>query len=78
MTTIELKKLLIDRIKKTEDASHLEAIKTMLDTKIVHGTIVLSEEQKAELKAVRKEVEEGKFYTEEEVDEKINAWLRAK
>jgi predicted transcriptional regulator len=78
MTTIELKKQLIAQISKVDDVSHLEAIKTLLDTKIVRGAIILSEEQKAALDAARLEAENGQVYTDEEVDKEIRAWLRAK
>lgn len=78
MTTIELKKQLIEQISKVDDVSHLEAIKTLLDTKMVRGTIILSEEQKAALDAARLEAENGQVYTDEEVDKEIRAWLRAK
>ncbi len=78
MTTIELKKQLIEQISKVDDVSHLEAIKTLLDTKMVRGTIILSDEQRAELKAAQLEAENGAVYTDEEVDKEIRAWLRAK
>lgn len=78
MTAIELKKILIEQIEKVDDVSHLEALKTLLDTKMVRGTIILSEEQKAALDAARLEAENGQVYTDEEVDKEIRAWLRAK
>lgn len=78
MDALELKKLLIHRIAEINDVAFLNAIKTILDTKSDHKTIVLSSEQRSEILASKKEIEEGNFIEEAELTKAFNNWLCAK
>jgi len=77
MTMLELKSILIHRISEINDIRFLEAIKTILDEKAEDSVIVLTEEQKQEIIQSRKEINEGLFISNEELDKEIQAWLKA-
>jgi hypothetical protein len=77
MTMLELKSILIHRISEINDIRFLEAIKTILDEKAEDSVIVLTEEQKQEIIQSRKEIKEGLFISNEELDNEIQAWLKA-
>ena len=77
MTMLELKSILIHRISEINDIRFLEAIKTILDEKAEDSVIVLSDEQKQEIIQSRKEIKEGLFISNEELDKEIQAWLKA-
>ena len=77
MTMLELKSILIHRISEINDIRFLEAIKTILDEKAENSVIVLTEEQKQEIIQSRKEINEGLFISNEELDKEIKAWLKA-
>jgi hypothetical protein len=78
MTAIELKNLLIHRIAEINDVSFLNAIKTILDTKTQSQTIKLTPEQRNEIQESRKEVEQGLFIEQVELDKEFNKWLSAR
>jgi len=56
MTAIELKSILIHRIAEIEDVSFLKAIKTILDTKTNNEVLTLTDEQREEIIASKKEI----------------------
>lgn len=74
MTTIELKKQLIDRISKIDDDSFLRAIKTILDSKTESQVITLTKAQRQEIEESKKQVEVGEFIGQEELEQKFNQW----
>ena len=76
MTTIALKKLLINRIAEINDVSFLNAIKTILDTKT--QTLSLTSEQRFEIMESQKEIESGLFVEQVELDKEFNKWLSGK
>jgi len=57
MTTIALKKILIARIAEINDVSFLNALKTILNTKIQSQSLSLSPEQRFEITESQKEME---------------------
>ena len=77
MTMLELKSILIHRISEINDIRFLEAIKTILDEKAEDSVIVLTDEQKQEIIQSGKEIKEGLFISNEELDTEIQAWLKA-
>ena len=77
MTMLELKSILIHRISEINDIRFLGAIKTILDGKAEDSVIVLTDEQKQEIIQSRKEIKEGLFISNEELDNEIQEWLKA-
>jgi low affinity Fe/Cu permease len=78
MTTIELKKQLINRITEINDESFLQAIKTILDSKTQSQVITLTKAQRQEIDESKKQVEAGEFIGQVELDQKFNQWKSAK
>lgn len=76
MTTIALKKLLINRIAEINDVSFLKALKTILDTKT--QTLSLTSQQRIEIIESRKEIESGLFVEQSELDKEFDKWLSVK
>jgi len=57
MTTIALKKILITRVAEINDLLFLNALKTILNTKIQSQSLSLSPEQRFEITESQKEME---------------------
>jgi hypothetical protein len=74
MTAIELKKQLIERISEINDEGFLRAIKTILDSKTKSPILKLTNEQKAEILASQKQVEEGLFTDQADLDKAVERW----
>ncbi|MBI4648248.1 MAG: hypothetical protein HY738_17110 [Bacteroidia bacterium] len=78
MTTIELKKTLIQRIVEINDISFLKAIKTIIDFRTKEEIITLTPELHEEILLSKKEIEKGLFISNEELENEVEAWLREK
>ena len=78
MTTIELKKVLIHRITEINDISFLKALKTILESKTETEIISLTVEQRNEIIASKKEIEQGLFIENDLLDKKVSGWLNAR
>ena len=75
MTAIELKNILIHRIAEIEDVSFLKAINTILDSKTNNEILTLSNAQRDEIIASKKEIEQGLFIEHDSLDKEIKGWL---
>lgn len=78
MKTTELKNILIHQISEIDDVSFLEAIKTIVDSKMNSEVLTLTQEQKDEIMASKKEIEEGKYIEQDDLDKEIIEWLKEK
>ena len=78
MTTIELKKSIILRIAEIEDSEFLKAIKTIIDSNQSDAVFKVSEPMKKDIETGRKQITEGKYTTQEDLEKEIYAWLKEK
>ncbi len=78
MTAIELKKQLIERISEINDEGFLLAIKTILDSRTNAPILKLTKEQKAEILASQKQVQEGLFTDQADLDKAVERWASDK
>lgn len=78
MTAIELKTLLVNRILEINDEAFLKAIKTILDLKSQSEIILLTDEQRSELIESKKQVEQGLFIDQDEMDHAFEKWQSEK
>lgn len=78
MSTIELRSILIHRISEITDVAFLEALKTILDSKSESKILPLTHEQRAEIQASKKEIADGLYISNGDLDNEINGWLKAK
>nr|WP_319400409.1 hypothetical protein [uncultured Carboxylicivirga sp.] len=78
MKAIELKKLLIHRIEEIDDEAFLNAIKTILDSKSQSQTLNLSNQQRNEIVESRKQISEGLYIDQTQMDIEFEKWLNAR
>jgi len=77
MTTLELKKILLHRISQIDDISILTTINNFVGS-ISTDILTLTDKQKVEITAARKEVEQGLTIGHEELENEIKEWLKRK
>lgn len=78
MTTIELKKLLISRIKEINDTSFLNEIKDLLELKSQPKMLSLTPEQRFEIYESKKEIKNGLLFDQSEIDKAVDKWANEK
>jgi hypothetical protein len=76
MPISELIEILIKRIQTIDDEDFLNAMKILTDSKVENQAYELNEFERRKIADARKQVENGEFTTQEEVFEKVNAWLK--
>jgi hypothetical protein len=75
MTTIELKKSIIQRIAQIDDSTFLKAIKTIIDSNPSEPVYQIPENIKLMLKDSRKQVKKGQGISNEDLNNEILTWL---
>jgi hypothetical protein len=75
MTAIQLKKSLMHQIADIEDVSFLKALKTIIETKTKSDILYLTNEQRAEIIESKKQVENGLFTKQEDLQQEFEKWL---
>ncbi len=76
MSTIELRKLLIEKIKLTDDDKLLEEASRLLEVEIEESDIyILNGKQKEAIEQGRKQISKGEYLTDEESNKEIDEWL---
>ena len=76
MNTLELRNIVIAEIEKIDDDSFLSALKTILESRITTLPKTYSEQYNEELKVAEEEIQNGNFYTHNEVKDKIEQWKK--
>lgn len=78
MSTIEIRNKLIENIFLIEDKSFLEALKTIVDTKLASTTYELSDFQIDRIKKGREQLMNGNTISNDTVQKKVDKWLSTK
>ena len=77
MSTPELKKRLIDKIRRTKDPAILEEAYRLLEIETEDlGIYNLTDDQKSAIEEAQKQIKEGKFLTDDQADKDIDEWLK--
>ena len=76
MSTVELKDILIKRITEINDSSFLEAIMTILETKIDSRIYPLTSKQKNAIIESKKQVVAGEVFSNDQINQEFNEWLK--
>lgn len=77
MSTVELRKRLIDKIEKTEDKRILEEMFRLLEIETEDIEIyTLNEGQIMAVNEAREQIKKGQFLTEEQANKEIDEWLK--
>jgi predicted transcriptional regulator len=76
MSTIELRKLLIEKIQLTNDDKLLEEASRLLDVDIEDSDVyILNDQQKEAIAEGRQQIINGDYLTDEESNKEIDEWL---
>ena len=76
MSTIELRKLLIEKIQLTDDDKLLEEASRLLEVEIGDAEVyILNDKQKIAIEEGRKQIINGEYITDEESNKEIDEWL---
>ena len=77
MSTVEMKKELIEKIQSTNDAAVLEEVYRLLEINNEEmDKIILSDFQKSKIDAGIKDMETGNFLSNEDANKEIEEWLK--
>lgn len=75
MSTVELRKRLIDKIQKTKDERILEEVYRLLELENEDMEMYkLNDDQKAAINEARQQIKSGLFLTEEQANKEIDEW----
>ena len=76
MSTIELRKRLIDKIQKTDNKNLLEEAYRLLELETHDIEIYkLTDEQRKAVNEARQQIKNGEFLTDEQANKEIDEWL---
>ncbi len=76
MSTIELRKLLIEKIQLTDDDKLLEEASRLLEIDIEESDVyMLNDKQKEAIAEGRKQIINGAYLTDEQSNKEIDEWL---
>ncbi len=78
MTAVELKSALIHKISAINDISFLKAIERIIDLKIENKIIHLSDKEKEEIIESKKEIQQGLFIDNENLELELKEWFKEK
>jgi len=78
MSTLELRNIINEYLSLIEDTSFLNALKTIVESKVSEGTYRLSDYQKKRIEAGREQLKSGKTVSNEALKNEINQWLSSK
>jgi hypothetical protein len=78
MTTLQLKKILINRINEIDDLVFLNEIKRILDSKSRQQILKLTPEQSKEINDSQRDIRNGNFIEQSDLDKEVAKWANAK
>ncbi len=78
MSTIELRHIINEHLSHIEDVSFLNAIKTIIESKVSDGVYKLSEYQKDRIDLARLELKNGQTISHDDLQKDIDQWLSTK
>jgi len=74
MSTIELRHVITEYLTHIDDASFLNAIKTIIESKVSEGTYMLSDFQKKRIEEGREQIQKGQTISNESLKHEIDQW----
>jgi len=75
MTTLEIKKQIIQKLQSIDDISFLEAVKKIIDTKAEEEVFYINEELEKKLVERDKNMDEGNTIENDDVFNETEKWL---
>lgn len=78
MSTIELRHIINEHLSHIEDISFLNAIKTIIESRVTGGVYQLSDFQKERIDIARLELKNGQTISHVDLQKEIDQWLSIK
>jgi hypothetical protein len=78
MGTIELRHIITEKLSRIEDVSFLNAIKTIIESKVFEGTYKLSDYQKNRIDSARQQIKNRQTISHDDLQKEIDQWLSSK
>jgi len=76
MSTVELRKRLIDKIQKTENKDLLEEASRLLELEMDNIEVYkLTDDQRKAVQDGREQIKKGKYLTDEQANKETDEWL---
>lgn len=76
MSTLEMRRLLIEKIQLTNDEKLLEEASRLLEVDIEDSDVyILNDQQKEAIAEARQQINNGDYLTEDESNKEIDEWL---
>ncbi len=78
MSTLELRNSIIEQLSTIEDVSFLNALKTIIASKVSDSVYELSDFQKKRIELGRQQLKDGQTISHEDLQKEIDQWLSSK
>ena len=78
MSTIELRHLITEQLSHIEDVNFLNAIKTIVESKLSEGFYKLSEYQKNRIDSARQQLKSKRTISHKDLQKEVDQWLHSK
>lgn len=78
MSTIELRHIINEHLSHIDDVSFLNALKTIIESKVSEGLYKLSDYQKERIQLSRDELLKGKTISHDQLQKELDQWLSSK
>jgi hypothetical protein len=78
MSTIELRHLITEQLSRIEDVNFLNAIKTIVESKLSEGFYKLSDYQKNRIDSARQQLKSKRTISHKDLQKEVDQWLRSK
>ena len=78
MSTVELRHIITEHLSHIEDVSFLNALKTIVESKVSGGTYKLSDYQRMRIDSAKQQLKKGQTISHEDLQKEIDQWLNSK
>ncbi|HRX28660.1 MAG TPA: hypothetical protein P5235_04695 [Saprospiraceae bacterium] len=78
METLELRHIITEKLTHIDDVSFLNAIKTIIESKVSEGTYKLSDYQKNRIDSAREQLKNKQTISHDDLQKEIGQWLSSK
>jgi len=78
MSTVELRDKINEYLSKIDDVSFLNAVKTIIESKVSETTYKLSDYQKERINSARDQVKNKETISHEDIQTEIDQWLSSR
>lgn len=78
MSTIELRHIINEHLSHIDDVSFLNAIKTIIESKVSDGIYKLNDYQKERIFTAREQLRNGQTISNDALQKEISQWLSSK